>query len=73
MFESNKPSSTGSGSMTDELGSLLELALSFGELKQSYLQTAHIVRVWLKMPELAIYFYTESLKLGLTELLNSGS
>ena len=37
MYESNKPSSTGSGTLTDELGSLLELALSFGELKNSYL------------------------------------
>ena len=59
LYESNKPSSHAS-SLSDELGSLIELVtsqLQYCDLNKCLMNMGHMIRVWLQLPKQALCFY----------------
>jgi len=53
----NKRISTIGSSLTDELGNLVELVTVEPDLIHCLLMLGHMIRVWLTLPQQALFFY----------------
>ena len=66
----NKRNSTLGSSLTDELGNLVELVTVEPDLIQCLLMLGHMIRVWLQLPQQALFFYRQAFDVSMTTLRN---
>ena len=51
-----------------QLGNLVELITKEADLTMCLLKLGHIVRVWLQLPQHALFFYKEAKEIGISEM-----
>lgn len=64
----NKRNSTLGSSLTDELGNLVELVTVEPDLIQCLLMLGHMIRVWLELPQQALFFYRQAFDISMSSI-----